>query len=306
MGQLFWDLGDVRGEVAALAAALIWAVSSTVYASFGRQLPPTVLNLTKGVVAIALISITLVLRGDAWNAMDRVSLLMLIASGIVGIGIGDTAFFLALNSLGARRALLMEALAPPLAALLALVFLSELLDVKAYLGIVLTVFGVAWVVVERTSATVEGMTEGKMQLKTGLFFGFIAALCQAAGAVLSRAALAETDISPLWSSLVRILAGTVVVLGWMSLKRPVAESLKPLRSPRFLVLIASTAFASTFIAIWLQQIALKYTATGIAQALSATSPLFVIPIAALMGDRISLRSIAGAIIALAGVWILFR
>jgi len=302
VSELFWDFGNVRGEVAALAAALIWAVSSTVYASFGRQLPPTVLNLTKGVVAIALILLTLGLRGEAWNAIDQVSLLLLIASGIIGIGIGDTAFFWALNHLGARRALLMEALAPPLAAVLALMFLSELLEWQAYLGIVLTVLGVAWVVVERTP----GSAEGKVQLKSGLFFGFVAALCQALGAVLSRSALAETDVSPLWSSLIRILAGTAVLVGWMAVRRPVADSLKPLRSPRFLVLITATAFASTFIAIWLQQTALKYTATGIAQALSATSPLFVIPIAALMGDRISIRSVVGALVALAGVWILFQ
>lgn len=302
MAELFGEVAAVRGEVAALAAALIWAIASTIYASFGRQLSPTVLNLTKGVVAIAFILLTLMLRGDAWNALDQTRLLLLATSGVIGIGIGDTAFFSALNCLGARRALLMEALAPPLAAMLALIFLSELLDWQAYLGIVLTVFGVAWVVVERTPATIDG----KIQIRAGLLFGLAAALCQASGAVLSRSALANTEISPLWSSLIRIVAGSVVLLVWLSIRRPIAGSLKPLRSPRFLILIAATAFASTFIAIWLQQTALKYTATGIAQALSATSPLFVIPIAAMMGDRISIRAVLGALIALAGVWILFQ
>lgn len=295
-------VADFRGELAALTAACIWAISSTIYAGFGRQLPPTILNLTKGAVAIAFILLTLWLRGDTLAAVSSTSLLLLVGSGIIGIGIGDTAFFSALNGLGARRALLMESLAPPLAAMLALVFLSELLAWDAYLGIVVTVFGVAWVVVERTPDT----AEDKLHLKAGIFWGFIAALCQATGAVMSRAALADTEISPLWSSLIRIFAGAIVLLLWMTWKRPSPHSLKPLRSPRLLVMIAATAFASTFIAIWLQQTALKYTAAGIAQALSATSPLFVIPIAVMMGDRVTLRAVLGAMVALVGVWILFR
>ena len=293
---------EFRGELAALSAACIWAISSTIYAGFGRQLPPTVLNLTKGAVAIALTLLTLWLRGDAWGSVSLSSVLLLTGSGVIGIGIGDTAFFSTLNALGARRTLLMEALAPPLTAMLALVFLSEILDGVAYVGIVLTVFGVAWVIVERTPDT----AQDKRHLRAGIVFGFIAALCQAAGAVMSRAALANTDISPLWSSLVRIAAGAIVLLMWMTWQRPALHSLKPLRSPRFLVMIAATAFASTFLAIWLQQTALKYAAAGIAQALGATSPLFVIPIAVLMGDRVTLRAVLGAIVALGGIWILFR
>ncbi|MEB3211029.1 MAG: DMT family transporter [Leptolyngbyaceae bacterium] len=295
-------LSDFRGELAALAAACIWAVSSTIYAGFGRQLPPTVLNLTKGTVAIAFIILTLWLRGDGWAEIRPSDLWLLMGSGVIGITIGDTVFFSALNCLGARRALLMESLAPPLAAVLALVFLSEVLGWKAYLGIVLTVVGVAWVVVERTPDT----HQAKLQLKAGIFFGFIAALCQATGAAMSRAALATTDVSPLWSSLIRITAGAVCLLVWMTWDRPTPKSLDRLRSPKLLVIIAATAFASTFLAIGLQQIALKYTATGIAQALSATSPLFVIPLAAWTGDRITIRAVLGAIVALLGVWILFR
>jgi drug/metabolite transporter (DMT)-like permease len=295
-------LVDFRGEIAALSAACIWAISSAIYAGFARQLPPTVLNLTKGVVAIAFIILTLWLRGEGWAEIQQTDLLLLISSGVIGITIGDTAFFSALNCLGARRALLMESLAPPLAALLALIFLSEVLGWLAYVGIVLTVAGVAWVVVERTP---EASTM-KIHLKAGIAFGFIAALCQATGAALSRAALATTDVSPLWSSLVRITAGAVCLLLWMSWNRPSKGILYRLRSPKLLILITATAFASTFIAIWLQQIALKYTATGIAQALSATSPLFVIPIAAWTGDRITYRAVLGAVVALVGIWILFR
>ncbi len=292
---------EFRGELAALAAALIWAIASVIYVSIGRSISPLALNLAKGGVAIAVIALMLAVRGDLVGSVSSISVGLLLVSGVIGIGIGDTAFFTALNQLGARRTLLMEALSPPLSACLALIFLSEQLSLNDYLGIALTVSGVAWVIAERTPDSV--ITTA--QLSRGIGFGLLAALSQSSGAVLSRAALADTAISPLWSTLVRLLGGMGVLLLGVCLRRESLQGLKPLRSPRFLGLVAATSFFGTVLAIWLQQTSLKYAATGVAQSLSSTSPLFVIPLALWMGDRVSPRALIGVLIALAGIWLLF-
>ncbi|MGF1535184.1 MAG: EamA family transporter [Elainellaceae cyanobacterium] len=307
---------SIRGELAALFAALIWALTSTVYAGIGQQIPPLPLNLLKGLAAIGFTLVTLAGRQSPDLNWPSVGLLAL--SGAVGIGLGDTAFFESLNCLGARRGLLLEALAPPLAALIAWLALGERLPTLAYWGILLTVSGVAWVVVERTPPQVTAAAiapdlqtsrppendVAKFLLLRGIGFGSLAALAQASGAVLSRAALADTAVPPLWSSLIRLVGGCAVLTLWLG-ARPQPGRFKALRSPRLIVIVIATAFASTFLAIWLQQTALKYTATGVAQAIGATSPLFVIPIALLLGDRVSSRAILGAITALVGVCLLF-
>lgn len=292
---------DFRGELAGLTAALLWAAASVVYGRLGRQISPLVLNFVKGAIAIALLLLTLLVRGELGMALPMPSVLLLILSGIVGIGLGDTAYFAALNDLGARRVLLMEALAPPLAAILALAFLEERLRGTAWLGIFLTIAGIAWVITERAS----GPTRHAIRPWRGVGFGILAALGQASGAVLSRAALADTGVSPLWSTLLRLTAGVGVLMFWLLWRRPRDRSFEPLRSPRFGIVIAVTAFFSTYLAIWLQQVALKYSATGIAQALTSTSPLFILPIAAAMGEKISLRAVLGVMVALVGVWLLF-
>ena len=64
-------------------------------------------------------------------------------------------------------------------------------------------------------------------------------------------------------------------------------------------------FIGTYLGIWLQQVSLKYSAAGIAQTLFMTSPLFVLPLAAIQGERISWRAICGAIIAVGGIVLLF-
>lgn len=294
-------MADFRGEIAALTAALLWAVASLIYARLGKRLPPIWLNLTKSSIAIGLIVLTLVLRQNAPAALSWTSLSVLALSGAIGIGLGDSVFFESLVCLGARRALLLEAIAPPLSAFLAVLFLQEQLPGLAWLGIFLTVAGVAWVVVERTPVQLQG----QFQLKRGISLGLVAALAQASGAVLSRGALATTAISPLWSSLIRLAGGVLVLLIWLLAKQASWQALQPLRSRSFLLGLTLAAFAGTYLGIWLQQTALKYTATGIAQALTATSPLFVIPIAMATGEVVSFRAMLGALMALGGIWLLF-
>lgn len=289
------------GELAALGAACLWATSAVVYTHLGQKITPLVLNLSKGVIAIAYIAITLMIQGDVFPTnISGINLRLLLLSGILGIGLGDTFYFEALNNLGARRTLLLEALAPPLAALIALITLQETLSLTACIGIFLTVLGVAWVISER----VPGTSNKVVNSLRGIGFALLSAIAQAGGAVLSRAALSTTTINPLWSTLLRIVGGVLILLLWMPLKKQPGW-LQPLQSQKVLGIIAITALFSTYLGIWLQQTAIKYTATGIAQALISTSPLFVLPIALWMGEKVSFRAFLGVLVALGGIALLF-
>jgi drug/metabolite transporter (DMT)-like permease len=291
-----------RGEFAALAAAVIWAIASYIYIFLGKQISASTLNFAKSGIAILLTLVTLLSLGELFPTVSWETMALLSLSGVLGIGMGDTAFFASLSRLGSRRALLLESLSPPLTALSALVWLQEQLSPLAYLGIALTITGVAWVVVERTTDMIQPYPHSW----AGTGFGLLAALGQACGAVTSRAALANTAVNPLWSTFIRLTAGVFALGLWMLVRQRSQLDFRALRSPRFLLTLVGASFASTFLAIWLQQTALKYAAAGIAQALSATSPLFVIPIALFLGESVSLRAVLGVFIALSGIWLLFQ
>ena len=331
-------MGGLTGEIAALSAAFLWAAATLMFGHIGRQLAPIVLNTAKGLFALLFLIVTLgaqvllTSRSEPADfsvlALPGLSIVYLLFSGAIGIGIGDTAYFSAINFLGARRALLLETLAPPISAVLAWIFLAERLPITAVAGIGLTLLGVAWVISERvpgTRTTAWGI---------GLGAALVAVVCQAAGAVLSRAALADTVVDPLWSTLIRLIAGLFFmavsvmvrpqqlgdyqVSGYQdpSIEVDISagkagdwqtrwqKSAIALRKPKLIASVSMVAFFATYLGIWLQQVALKYAATGVAQALLATSPLFVLPMARVLGDRISWRSAGGAAIALSGVWLL--
>ena len=293
----FW-LVKYPGESAALGAACLWALSSVVYGSLGREISPIYLNLLKGAIAITLLGLTLLVRGELFPAMTTINLGLLLLSGAIGIGLGDTAFFAALNCLGARRALLMETLAPPISAVLALIFLQERLSASVWGGILLTVVGVAWVVTERVPLSINH----PVNLRKGIIWGIIAAICLAIGGILARAALVNTSISPLWAALLRISAGVVSLLPLLRIEKSYFVC-KP--TLRVVVGISLAAFMGTYLGIWLQQTAIKFTEVGIALTLTNTAPLFILPISAFSREKPSIRAILGAAIALFGIAIIF-
>ena len=287
------------GEIAALSAALLWAISSVVYSRLGLKIPPLQLNLYKGIIAIAFIIVTLLIQGAAFTGLSISTVVLLSLSGIIGIGLGDTAYFAALNSLGARRTLLLETSSPPMGALLALIFIGEQLSPSAWCGILLTILGIAWVISERNPVVETGVS------RQGVIWGILAAIAQAVGAVISRYALTQSQISPLESTLIRLVGGTVIVIGLLFLPSARQTNTKWQISLRSLGIIAIAAFGSTYLGIWLQQTSLKFAPTGIAQTFLATSPLFILPIVALQGERISLRAVLGAIVSLGGIALMF-
>ena len=298
---IFFWFEHYIGEIAALSAALLWAISSVVYTGLGLRISPLKLNFYKGIIAIAFIGITLAIQGTALLGISQSTIALLSLSGVIGIGLGDTAYFSALNSLGARRTLLLETASPPIGALLALIFIGERLNSLSWCGILLTITGIAWVISERNLANNMSVS------RQGVGWGLLAALAQAVGSVISRFALVRSNISPLESTLIRLLGGTVVVVGllFLSAIKNKTEA-KIALSIRSLGIITVVALASTYFGIWLQQTSLKFAPTGIAQTFLATSPLFVLPIVAIQKEKITRRAIFGVAISLAGIALMFN
>ncbi len=292
----------MNGELAALGAAFLWATATMMFGQLGKSLSPLLLNLAKGAIAIGLILVTLLLLGRPATGLEPRPILLLILSGMVGIGLGDTAYFTAINRIGARQALLLETLAPAMAAGLAVILLGESIGLQSWAGILLTLAGVSWVISQRLPQP----EERSLQPGGGIVYGVLAALGQATGAVLSRAALAHSPINPLWSSLLRLIGGGLLIIAILVRQGEVRQQIRPLQNFRIIAMVGLAALLGTYLAIYLQQVALKHSAAGIAQALTGTSPLFVLPMAAALGDRVNGRTVAGVVIALVGMFLLFK
>lgn len=291
-------------ELYALAAAFLWALSASLLEKLAQRLSSKELNILKGSVALVFLTVTSLLLGESFAGLTPRVVLTLLASGVIGIGLGDTAYFAGLKDIGSRRALLLFALAPPMTALIGWLFLGEALPLISWIGIFITVGGVAWVVTERNPA--ENTTHDPQKMRRGILLGTLASLGQAAGLVLSRSVMNEPGISSLQSAALRLLAGVVFTLGWVLVSRqPLGSWRKQADWQKTLGLLVLVAFIGTYLCLWLQQLAVQGAPAGIAQTLLSTSPIFILPIAAMRGEKVSWRAALGAVISIVGVMLVF-
>jgi len=282
------------GEIAALSTALCWAVASRMFQILGKSFSPLALNFWKGLVAaIVLFGVTEFFYPDFTLTQNQVFWLLL--SGAIGIGLGDTFFFQALNKIGDSQAILIaETLAPIITALFAMAWIAEWLTWQQWLGIAVVILSVDMVIKLQKKQKVHHFE------MTGYVYAALAAVCQAFGAVISRDILTSTDIDPANASQIRLLGGLAIIVVLMIIKKdrwlPKTDTLK-----QTWLLFAGATIIGTFAALFLQMLAFTYTKAAVVQTLFATSVILSLGVSRIMGEKVSGRVMLWSLVALAGV-----
>lgn len=291
------------GELAALGAALCWAMSSLAFTRAGRRLGTLPLNLIRLVLALGFAALV---RGLLYGRplptdAGAEQWLWLGLSGLVGYFFGDLCQFRAFVEIGPRLTLLLMALAPPLTALIGFFALGERMTPLALVGMATTLAGVSWVLLERTGETAGA--SGPVRLR-GVLLGLGGALGQAGGFVLSKRGLVGYD--PLAGAQVRMIAGIACFAVLIAAVSAGPRLRAALADRGGLGQAALGALLGPFLGVSLALFALQRTSAGVAASLLSTAPIFIIPLAAVVeGERAGLRGALGAALAVAGVALLF-
>src|SRR5262245_50261875 len=293
------------GELAALGASLCWAMGSNFFAAAGKTMGPVVLNCLRiTMAAFFLTAALLVTHGSPWPtwASGR-QVLLLAVSGVIGFVFGDTFYFRSILILGPGRGSTLACLAPPFTALLAIPLLGERLGPLAVLGMTLTLVGVAWTVSDH--ARIEEHEHFKGSLAVGLAAGALGALGQAGGFVLSKMALRE-GLDALSATVVRVTvsAACVWILAIASLD--VRRTFRALRHRSANLSMIGGAFCGPFLGVTLSLFAVAHTEAGVAAAIASFYPIPTIFISRRVhAERVTARTVVGALIAIAGIVLLF-
>ncbi len=291
-------------ELAALGAATCWALTGMIAhvpAGHLGALPFNRLRQVFGTLFLALY----VFATASWHALTWAAVPVLVASGLLGIFVGDSLLFTTLNRLGPRRAGILFAFNAPLAAVLGWMFLGENLSGMAVLGIATTAAGVALAILfGHRGKTQTGLEAIKGSLVIGVCIGLGAALGQALGIIIVRP-LMQSGFDPFLASLVRVgvAASCLTVL----LQLPLAE-VKP-KAPLTTKVAAYTAtvgFLGLGVGMTLLLFALSGGKTGIISTLSATTPVIILPMLWYKtGTRPAAGAWAGAGLVVLGMALLF-
>ena len=283
----------LSGVLAALAGALCWTLASSLWRRLPTALSASQLNLLKN--GLALLSLLPFFGASAVAALwsDPWAFWLLVASGVLGIAIGDSLFFAALRRIGTRRTLTLDAGGPAVTALLGMAALAECPSLLQWLGIALITVALA-LVAGRDAGAPRARDWG---LGVALALGALA--CGSGGAVLARAALRSGAIEPVHAAGLRLLAAALVLLPLLPSLLQRRQGPLPRRRRWPLGLLAT--LLGTTAGIALQQTALQQLPGALAVSLLATAPVMALPLASLEGDRPGWRGVLAALLGLAGV-----
>lgn len=297
------------GEIAALLTAVFWTITSLSFESAGKKVGSLSVNLIRLLIAFLLYGVVNYFRRGLFLPFDAGTerWIWLILSGIVGFVFGDLFLFKAYVVIGARISMLIMALAPPITAFVSWLILDELLSPMNWVGMIVTLTGIAIVILKREKKDFD--TNSRRKITTGyslqgVLLAFGGAVGQAVGLVLSKKGMGQYDAFA--ASQIRVIAGltgfTILVL---IMKR--TENLwKAFFHKSAMKRIVLGSFFGPFLGVAFSLLAVQNTEAGIAATLMSIVPVLIIaPAVLIFHEKVNWKEIIGAIITVGGVVLFF-
>jgi len=304
---------ELIGESAAIIVSFLWTTCSILFAYAGRRIGALSVNAVRIIMAVGLLgSAHIIFFGTIVPEANSDQWLYMSLSGVVGLALGDFGYFGTLVVLGPRRGTLLMSTNPVFAVVAGYFMMNEVLDPWTFLGIVIVLLGVTWVILERDENSNETPLTTR-QKALGVTYGIIGSIGQGVGLVLAKMGMKEmadvpsVPLHPLSATLIRMIAGTIAVWVFIIAIGRFSDITRAIRDTSAIKATFGGAFFGPFLGVWMSMVAVTYAAyTGVAATLMSLMPVIVIPVIwFLYKQRTSWRGIIGAVIAIAGVAILF-
>lgn len=291
------------GELAALATAFCWAITSSSFEVAGKKIGSQPLNLIRLVIGMIFLCIfTFITRGIAFPldaSFDTWKWLLL--SGLVGLVIGDLLLFEAFVRIGARISMLIYASVPPMSGILAYVFLGETMNKIQVIGMLITLSGIAVVILVR------GDKKNKIKLShpiAGILLAFGGALGQSMGYIIGKFGL--HDYNPFAATQIRIVAAIVGFTIIFTIRGKWSTVLDAIRHTPAMKFVTLGSFFGPFLGVSLSLLAIQHTNPGVASTLMSITPVILIPMAILIKkEKVHFKEVIGALVTVSGVGLIF-
>jgi drug/metabolite transporter (DMT)-like permease len=304
------------GELISIGVAFSWTATALLSEFGSKRLGNLTLNVLR--MGLALL-FSLVLFGMVTGSMlppgaSTEAAGWMLLSGLVGYVIGDFCLFQCYIIIGSRYGQLFMTLAPLSAALMAWVTLGQQMAGKSVIAMLVTLWGIGISVLGRGD-------HHKLSLRlpvNGVLYAIGAAVCQGVGLVLSKigmdhyevSMMAETDIPewliPFSANFYRCIAGIIGFSLLLFYRDGMAPLREAVRDKKGLSVATATTIFGPFVGVGFSLMAVQYTAAGIASTLMAMTPIIIIlPSYWLFHEKITWRSVIGAVISVLGVSLFF-
>ncbi|MEZ4742962.1 MAG: DMT family transporter [Bdellovibrionota bacterium] len=265
------------GEAYSILSAVAWAFGVICMRKTSQQLDPLSFNIFKIALAIILVFVTFLFSQETvpFASISIRDLVVLVVSGIIGIGIADTLWLAALRSTDATTMAIVDCAYSPSVVFMSFLFLAERLTVLQFIGGICILMSVFTVIPSKQDKLKPGfIAGGKLQ---GVLLGALAVVLMAIGVVLMKPILRNLPV--LFTTEVRLISGFSVLLllsVFSKKKTKLKESFLTAENKKIIFL---GAFLGAYLAMIFWIAGFKYTTASIAAILNQTSTIFIIILA---------------------------
>lgn len=287
---------NLLGEILALSAAFFWAIGVILFKKSGENMAPLSLNLFKNLIAMLFFLPTIPLLGESFTPDQPLTAwIMLALSGLLGITLADTLFFISLNRLGASLVAVVDTSYTPLLLSMGYIFLGDRIGLVAFFGACLIVAGL---IIGSISKPEPGRT--RRDILVGSIIGVTGMFTMVVGIIIIKNVLNNAPL--IWASGVRLLFGTlglipIIFLNSIRRKRFISN----LNQAETWKIAVPAAISGSFLAMICWVGGLKYTHVSIAGMLNQLSTIFIFILAVLfLKERISWKRLLAIILAFMG------
>ena len=285
---------DMVGKILALACAVVWATAVILFKRAGDSIRPLALNFYKTAVSALVMLPLLLFYGLA--GVSRQDLGAVLLSGILGIALSDTFFFIALDRLGAAKTAIVDCLYAPFVMLASWLWLGQRPRLAQVGGAVLV--AAAMVVVAR-----EGESPSSSQRPERLWSGWLAGIgamaLMAVAIVLMQPVLGRAPL--LLVTELRILAALAVLAPLTLLHRDRRSLLGSLVGRGAWRHALPGALLGNVVSMIFWVAAFKFTAVNSAAILNQTNTVIVVLLASVwLKEPFTRRRLAGTALAFGG------
>lgn len=303
---------DLIGESAALITSVLWTTCSILFAYAGRRIGALSVNAFRIVMAVCMLSGAHILfLGTIIPHANNAQWFYMSLSGVIGLALGDFGYFGTLVILGPRRGTLIMSLAAAFAIISGYLILEEVLGPLTLIGIIITLAGITWVILESEELSDEQPITRKEKIY-GILLGLGGATGQGVGLVISKYGMSvvaddpSVPLNPLSATLIRMIAAAIFIWIVIIIIGKFNEVIHSTEDKKGMKATLGGAFFGPFLGVWMSMVAVTYALAGVAQTLMSLMPVMVIPFVwVLYKQKTSWRGIFGAVIAIVGVSILF-
>ncbi len=290
------------GELASLLVAVLWTGTSISFSEASIRVGSIHVNITRMLFAFTYLSLTVLIMGFSVS-LSFMQIFYLAISGFIGLVFGDTFLFKAYQHVGARIGMLVMSLAPPISAFFAYLFLNENLSLLGLLGIAVTIGGIAIVILQKE----EKPTSKYKISKIGIFYAFLGAVGQGVGLIFAKLAFNIGEINGFVATFYRIMVAIIIFYPIYAVS---TKNLNPFRAyhsdKKALGFTFLGSIIGPYLGITFSMIAISHTKVGIASTIMASVPILMLPFSKYYyKEKLSWKSILGAVLAVGGIALLF-